>query len=70
MRQVGVPLQRQSLLKRLLVASHIFGFLGVILSIALIAMGMLAGGFTVLAITLATWIGATLSARGRNKRQL
>ncbi|GGR88305.1 MULTISPECIES: hypothetical protein [Streptomyces] len=69
MRQVGVPLQRQSLLKRLLVTSHIFGFLGVILSIALLAMGMTAGGLTVLGITLATWAAATLSARHRNKNQ-
>ncbi|MFE9458929.1 hypothetical protein [Streptomyces californicus] len=70
MRQVGVPLQRQPLLKRLLVTSHIFGFLGVILSIALLVMGMTAGGLTVLGITLATWIAATLSARSRNKNQL
>ncbi|MBK3531284.1 hypothetical protein ACWCQF_15325 [Streptomyces rubiginosohelvolus] len=69
MRQVGVPLQRQSLLKRLLVTSHIFGFLGVILSIALLAMSMTAGGLTVLGITLATWAAATLSARHRNKNQ-
>ncbi|WP_420168167.1 hypothetical protein [Streptomyces violaceoruber] len=70
MRQVGVPLQRQPLLKRLMVTSHIFGFLGVILSIALLVMGMTVGGLTVLGITLATWIAATLSARSRNKNQL
>lgn len=69
MRQVGVPLQRQSLLKRLLATSHIFGFLGVILSIALLAMGMTAGGLTVLGITLATWIAATLSARSRERNR-
>ncbi|MFD6802619.1 hypothetical protein [Streptomyces cyaneofuscatus] len=68
-RQVGVPLQRQSLLKKLLVTSHIFGFLGMILSIALLAMGMTAGGLTVLGITLATWVAATLSERSRKKNQ-
>ncbi len=69
MHQMGVPPQRQPLLKRLLVTSHIFGFLGVILSIALLVMGMTAGGLTVLGITLVTWITATLSARSRKKNQ-
>ncbi|MFI8199508.1 hypothetical protein ACIF6K_23745 [Streptomyces sp. NPDC085942] len=53
MRQMGVPPQRQPLLEKLLVTSHIFGFLGVILSIALLAMGMTAGSLTFLGITLA-----------------
>ncbi|WP_411082020.1 hypothetical protein [Streptomyces sp. cmx-18-6] len=68
MRQAGVPLERRTLLKRLLVTSHVFGFLGVVLSIALLALGMTAGGLTVLGLTVATWGGATLSARARERR--
>ncbi|MGW0548098.1 hypothetical protein [Streptomyces altiplanensis] len=70
MRQVGVSLQRQALAKRLLITTHVFGVLGVVFSAALLIMGMIAGGLTVLAMTALFWGGAVVSARARAKRQL
>ncbi|MFI1470548.1 hypothetical protein [Streptomyces wuyuanensis] len=65
-----MPLQRQALARRLMIATHIFGVLGVVLSAALLIMGMVAGGVTVLAMTVLLWGGAVFSGRRRNRRQL
>ncbi|MFJ8948106.1 hypothetical protein ACIRG4_33530 [Streptomyces sp. NPDC102395] len=70
MRQVGVSIQRQALAKRLLTTTHVFGVLGVVLSAALLIMGMIAGGLTVLAMTVLFWGGAVIAARAAAKRQV
>lgn len=70
MREVGVPLQRRALAKRLLITTHVFGVLGVVLSAALLIMGMIAGGLTVLAMTVLFWGGAVIAARAAKKRQV
>ncbi|MFF3737189.1 hypothetical protein [Streptomyces sp. NPDC002566] len=69
-RQVGVSLQRQALAKRLLTTTHVFGVLGVVLSAALLIMGMITGGLTVLAMTVLFWGGAVIATRAAAKRQV
>ncbi|MFD3515442.1 hypothetical protein [Streptomyces sp. NPDC058657] len=63
-------MQRQALAKRLLTATYVFGVLGVILSIALLFMGMTAGGLTVLAMTVLFVGWAVIGARVNKKNQL
>ncbi|MFI1001381.1 hypothetical protein ACIP10_02575 [Streptomyces galbus] len=70
MRQVGVPLQRQALAKRLLMTTHVFGVVGVVLSAVLLAMGMTAGGLTVLAMTVLFWGGAVIATRATARREV
>lgn len=70
MREVEAPLQRQALVRKWMFTTHVFGVLGVAFSAFLLIMGMVAGGLTVLAMTVLFWGGTAASVRaGRKKGQ-
>jgi len=63
-------MQRQALSKRLLTATYVFGVLGIALSITLLVLGMIAGGLTLLALTLLFLGWGAVAARMNKRNQM